>query len=220
MEKLEKKEKSKFIAVLSGDIIRSTELSHEMYEDLLYTLHNQLTFICSRHPNNKFEITRGDSFQVLLQDPENAATYVLLIRTSLKARNKIYDCRISFAIGNDVSIRHTVSRSTGDAFTLSGRTLDNMTSDTLKVTTLHQPFNECFNLLTKYVDNHISGMTERQCAITYIEIKNNKSLTQKEIAKQLGANRVSINRSIKTANINLITEYTQLFSKKVEEFFL
>lgn len=217
---LEQKEKSRYIAVLSGDIIRSTELSHDMYEKLLYTLHYQLTLICSRNSKNKFEITRGDSFQVLLEDPENAATYALLIRTSLKSENENYDCRISIAIGHDVSIRHTISKSTGDAFTLSGRTLNDMSSDTLKITTLQQPFNEHFNLLTKYLDHHISGMTERQCAITYLELKYQQHLTQKEIAELLGANRVSINRSIKTANIKLTTEYTQLFSQKVKEFFL
>ncbi|WP_206512300.1 hypothetical protein [Colwellia sp. Arc7-635] len=180
-------------AIHSGDIIRSTELSHEVYEDLLYTPHNQLAFICSINPSNKFEISRGDSFQVLVQDPENAARYALLIRTSLRSNN--YDCRINIAIGHDVSIRHTIGSSTGDAFTLSGRALDNMASDTLKVTTSLQTFNEYFGLLTKYLDHHISEMTERQCAIAYIMLKNQPSLTQKEIAELLGVNRVSINRS-------------------------
>lgn len=220
MEEIKQEELTRPIAVLSGDIVRSTELSHNMYEDLLYTLHNQLTFIRTLNPNNRFEITRGDSFQVLIQDAENAATYALLLRTSLKSENKNYDCRISIAIGHDVSIRHTIASSTGDAFTLSGRALDNMTSDTLKVSTLLQPFNEHFGLLTKYLDAQISAMTERQCAITYIILKNQQSLTQKEIAELLGVNRVSVNRSINTANLNLITEYTQLFSQKVREFYL
>lgn len=220
MKEIEQEERVRPIAVLSGDIVRSTELEHSIYEDLLYTLHNQLSLIRSLNPNNKFEVTRGDSFQVLVRDVENAATYALLLRTSLKSRNNNYDCRISLAIGHDVSIRHTIGSSTGDAFTLSGRALDNMTTDTLKISTLVQPFNEHFGLLTKYVDHQISEMTERQCAITYIILKNQDSLTQKEIAELLGVNRVSVNRSINSANLNLITEYTQLFSQKVREFFL
>ncbi|MDF9390573.1 hypothetical protein FLM06_17220 [Vibrio cholerae] len=220
MEEIEQEERVRPIAVISGDIVRSTELEHSMYEDLLYTLYNQLSLIRSLNPNNKFEVTRGDSFQVLVQDIENAATYALLLRTSLKSRNSNYDCRISLAIGHDVSIRHTIGSSTGDAFTLSGRALDKMTTDTLKVSTLVQPFNEHFDLLTKYLDNQVSEMTERQCAITYIVLKNQHSLTQKEIAELLGVNRVSVNRSINSANLNLISEYTQLFSQKVREFFL
>lgn len=220
MKNYKKVEQGKPIAVLSGDIIRSTELSHEMYEDLLYTLQNQLTLIRSLNSKNKFEVNRGDSFQVLVQDAENAATYALLLRTGLRSRSKNYDCRISIAVGEDVSIRHTVGSSTGDAFTLSGRALDTMTSDNLRVTTLLQPFNENFELLTKYLDYHISEMTERQCSIIYLELKNKQSLTQNEIAKLLGVNRVSVNRSINTAKLKLITEYTQFFSKKVKEFFL
>ncbi len=220
MQELEQEELSKPIAVISGDIIRSSELPHNMYEDLLYTLHNQLVFIRTINPNNKFEISRGDSFQILIQDVENAAKYALLLRTSLRSSHNNYDCRLSIAIGHDVSIRHTIASSTGDAFTMSGRALDNMTSDTFKVTTLLQPFNEHFGLLTKYLDHHISGMTERQCAITHILLKNQQSLTQKEIAELLGVNRVSVNRSINSANLNFITEYTQLFSQKVSEYFL
>ncbi|WP_370978296.1 hypothetical protein [Agaribacterium sp. ZY112] len=220
MHELKQEEQNKPIAVLSGDVIGSSELSHEAYEELLYTLNTQLTFIRSLHPNNKFEISRGDAFQVLVDDAENAAKYALLIRTSLLSTSSRYDCRISVAIGHDVSIRHTVASSTGDAFTLSGRALDNMSSDALKVTTLSPPFNDCFALLTSYVDHHVSEMTERQSAITYIMLKNQKPITQKEIAQQLGANRVSINRSINTAKLNFITEYTQLFSLKVREFFL
>ncbi|MCY7296631.1 hypothetical protein [Alteromonas sp. a30] len=213
-------QKNKAIAVLSGDIIRSTELPHEVYEDLLYTLHNQLTLVCDYHPENEFELSRGDAFQVLLHDPENAAKYALLIRTALRGQNEHYDCRISIGIGNDYSLRHTVSRSTGDAFTLSGRTLDDMATNTLKITTPNESFNECFALLTKYLDQQISEMTERQCAITHLILKADNSLTQAEIANSLGAKRVSINRSMKTANLNLIMEYLSLFSKKVEAFFL
>ena len=207
------------IAVLSGDIIRSTDLSHDRYEDLLYTLHNQLTLVCNYHPKNEFELSRGDAFQVLLHDPQEAAKYALIIRTALKAQSELYDCRISIGIGNDYSLRHTVSRSTGDAFTLSGRTLDDMGTDRLKIKTANATFNEHFTLLTKYLDLQISTMTERQCAITHLTLKDGQTLTQAEIANQLGAKRVSISRSMKTANLNLVMEYLALFSQKVDAFF-
>jgi len=219
MENVEQEYKNDSIAVLTGDIVRSTDLSDAMYEDLLYTLHNQLTLICNYHSSNRFEVTRGDSFQVILHNSENAAKYALLIRTSLKSRNKSFDCRISIGVGHNAAIRHSIGNSTGDAFTLSGRALDIMSSDTLKVSTLNNNFNEHFALLTKYVDQQISEMTQRQCAIMYIVLKKVGALTQGEIAEMLGANRVSINRSMKSANLALIDEYTILFSKKIKEFF-
>ncbi|MCD9483054.1 MarR family transcriptional regulator [Photobacterium phosphoreum] len=217
---MEEKKQDNLVAVLSGDIVRSTELEHSMYEDLLYTLHNQLSFICNSNLNNKFDITRGDSFQILLQDPENAAKYALLIRTALKSRNSKFDCRISIALGKDVSIRHSINSSTGDAFTLSGRALDDMTSDTLKITTLNQSFNDDFNLLTKYLDHQVSEMTERQFNITHIMLKKQGSVTQGEIAELLGASRESINRTINSSKLNFVIEYSQLFSKKVKEIIL
>lgn len=220
MKRTEQEEdKKNSIAVLTGDIVRSTDLSNAKYEDLLYTLYNQLTLVCEFHPLNKFEVTRGDSFQIILHDPENAAKYALLIRTSLKSRSDDYDCRISIAIGYDAAIRYSIGKSTGDVFTLSGRALDAMSTETLKISTQNDNFNENFGLLTKYLDQQVSDMTGRQCAIAYILLKTKTSLTQGEIAEKLGASRVSINRSIKSASLTLVDEYILLFSKKIKEYF-
>lgn len=219
MNKQKQDDKNTVIAVLTGDIVRSTALSQLMYDDLLYRLNSQLTLICNNHPSNQFAITRGDSFQVILHDPEHAAKYALLIRTSLKSRCIDYDCRISIGIGRDPVIRQSIGHSTGDAFTLSGRTLDEMKTHTLKISTLDNQFNEHFHLLTEYVDQQVATMTERQCAIAYLLLTKDKPLTQGEIADKLGANRVSINRSIKSANITLIEDYIILFAKKITEYF-
>ncbi len=213
------KEQDKPVAVLSGDIIGSTTLSHGEYEDLLYTLRNELTFVCSLYKNNHFEINRGDSFQVLVYDAEHAAKYALLIKTGLRQINKGYDCRVSIGIGKDVSFRHYPGNSTGDSFTLSGRTLNEMTSETIKITTPNSTFNEQFELLTRYLDHQVSELTIRQCEIMHVLLRNNESLTQKKVAEILDVSRVSVHRSMHTANLKLITDYVDLFSKKVREFF-
>ncbi|MEH0666024.1 adenylate/guanylate cyclase domain-containing protein [Vibrio scophthalmi] len=213
--------KERAVAVLTGDVIGSTELSPQEYEDLLYTLTELIQYVCRHHPHNEYEITRGDSFQVIIHDPENAAKYALIIRIGLKNRNIKYDCRSSIGIGFGASIRHNVGYSTGDAFTLSGRTLDAMDSETLKINTPDIRFNEHFDLLTKYVDFQVSGMKERQYAITYIMLTcNSDELTQGMIASKLGVHRVSVNRTINSANLTLIEKFSSLFSKKVKEYFL
>ncbi|GEM_PF-758607 len=212
--------KGQAVAVLTGDVIGSTELSPQEYEDLLYTLTDLIKYICGQHPNNEYEITRGDSFQIIIHDLENAAKYALIIRVGLRHRNTKYDCRSSIGIGFGSSIRHNVGYSTGDAFTLSGRTLDSMDSETLKINTSDIRFNEHFDLLTKYLDSQVSGMKERQLAITYIMLTfNSEELTQGLIASKLGVLRESINRTINSANLTLIEEYISLFSKKVKEYF-
>lgn len=213
-------ESNQVIAVMTGDIVRSTQLPHAIYEDLLYTLHTVLTHICDNHHHNKFETSRGDSFQVVLHDPQHAAKYALLVRASLKAQHPHFDCRISIGLGYDTAIRHKISQSTGDAFTLSGRALDEMTVERLQMTSLNATFNQHFALLTKYVDLQLCQMTVRQCAIATLVISNQPPLTQGEIAETLGVNRVSVNRSMKRASIGLLLEYSELFNLKVEELIL
>lgn len=207
------------IAVLTGDIVRSTSIPDEEYEDLLYTLHNQLSYICNQHKHNEHQVMRGDSFQIIIHDPHNASLYALLLRTSLKERSSDFDCRISIGIGDNDVIRHTVGNSTGEAFTHSGRALDLMKNETLIISSSDNSFNEHFHLLTKYVDNQVSEMTERQCAIAYLKLKDRK-LKQIDIAKLLNTKRESISRSIKAAKLDLLEEYVLLFHKKVDELFI
>lgn len=207
------------IAVLTGDIVSSTSIPNDKYDDLLYTLQNQLSYICSKHQDNEHLIMRGDSFQIIIHDPQNASLYALLLRTSLKERSPDFDCRISIGISKNDVIRHTVGNSTGDAFTQSGRALDLMKNETLIISSSDKYFNEHFGLLTKYIDNQISEMTERQCAIAYLKLKD-RTLTQANIAEELNTQRESISRSIKTSKLDLLEEYVLLFNKKVKEILL
>jgi len=217
--KITAERKQRTIAVLTGDIISSTSIPNAKYEDLLYTLHNQLSYICSKHQGNEHQVMRGDSFQIIIHDPENASLYAILLRTSLRERSSDFDCRISIGISKNDIIRHSVGNSTGDAFTQSGRALDLMKNETLVITSTSKYFNEHFCLLTKYVDNQISEMTERQCAIAYLKLKD-KTLKQTDIAELVNTQRESISRSIKTSKLDLLEEYISLFNKKVKEVLL
>jgi hypothetical protein len=218
---MKNKKNRQAIAVLTGDIVGSTSIPDEEYEDLLYTLHNQLSDICNQHQHNEHQVMRGDSFQIIIHDPENSALYALLLRTSLKERSSYFDCRISIGIGigdNDV-IRHTVGNSTGEVFSHSGRALDLMKNETLIITSSNNSFNEHFSLLTKYIDRQVSEMTERQCAIAYLKLKD-KTLKHIDIANLLKTKRESVSRSIKAAKLDLLEEYVLLFDKKVTEQFI
>ncbi|WP_139691514.1 helix-turn-helix domain-containing protein [Aeromonas sobria] len=211
------KDDTDVVAVLTGDIVGSTSLSDAKYEDMQYTLYSELTDICTSN-SNRYEITRGDAFQLIITAPEKAAIYSLLIRASLKGRG--YDCRISIGIAKNSTLRDSVSKSTGEAFILSGRSLDKMKAESLVVSTSNERFNEDLNLLTKYVDRHVSKMTSLQCQIGYYLLKTNNKLTQREIAEMIGVSRVTVTRSIGAAEIYLLRDYVDFFSKKVKEIFI
>lgn len=210
---------SSFIAVLTGDIVKSRQLEQAHYDDLLYSLNNVLSYIKEQHGENAVQLMRGDSFQVIVNDVENALCYALLIRLALKERNENFDCRISIGVGNHEAIRHRVGNSTGDAFTLSGQQLDAMKQQRLVVTSVDSYFNDKLSVLIGYLDHQVTEMTKRQCAIAYLKLKSS-GLTQQDIADVFDVNRVSISRSMKAARFDLIHSTIDLFEHWVKELTL
>ena len=196
---------SSLVAVLTGDIVKSRQISQEAYDDLLYSLNNVLSFISEQHVNNGFQLMRGDSSQLIVHDPINAFKYGLLIRLALKERDDDFDCRVSIGLGNNDVIRHQIGNSTGDAFTLSGMGLDSLKSRCLQVTSLDNEFNQRVGLLVDYADHQLSQITQRQAAIVQLKLRQ-PELIQQQIADLLNAQRVSISRSLKTARFDLLEQ--------------
>jgi hypothetical protein len=118
------------VAVLTGDIIGSTELS---VAEMAAT--RALVERCVRgfkpRPGQVVcgapEFFRGDSWQLLVKEPTWALRVALTIRAQLFAQLGV-GTRIAMGVGTaeHIDARH-VSLSTGEAFTLSGRALDAMT---------------------------------------------------------------------------------------------
>jgi hypothetical protein len=106
-------------AVITADIVNSTLLSVKEQRKLLLKIETILT-------SHKFEFYRGDSFQVIVKNPEQALTLALQVRMAARVIGARYDVRISIGIGSIQSRAKKISLSTGEAFTLSGRAFDSL----------------------------------------------------------------------------------------------
>ena len=96
----------------------------------------------------KIDTFRHDSWQLLLENHLLAFRVALLIRASLRmlsdAKTK-YDTRISIGLGRVESVsKERISDSRGEAFTSSGKGLDSMTG-------------QCIRLSTEYNDHSLWG---------------------------------------------------------------
>jgi hypothetical protein len=118
------------LAVLTGDIIKSTQLSAEQLDQTRAVILKgvlQLREKSRRTVSGAPEFFRGDAWQLLLKEPGSALRAALYIRARLSAETDVRT-RISIGIGGvDVINRTRTSLSTGEAFTLSGHALDKIT---------------------------------------------------------------------------------------------
>lgn len=119
----------KIYAVLTGDIVKSRDLSAEQSKALQNRLKSaaqdfESVFLGS--VVGALGITRGDGWQVALQEPEYALRLALFLRAVVKSEFKT-DTRVSIGIGPvDRLEPNNIIESTGPAFEHSGHGLEMM----------------------------------------------------------------------------------------------
>ncbi len=114
------------IAVLTGDIVGSQKLKPNELADLGQYLKeaSDLTDL-----STCFEVFGGDRWQTTCHPPHSAVSLATTIRAYLLGKKGI-DTRISIGIGDYKTITpEKISLSQGEAFVLSGRSLEDMPTD-------------------------------------------------------------------------------------------
>ncbi|WP_426360282.1 hypothetical protein ACPUVO_08740 [Pseudocolwellia sp. HL-MZ19] len=204
------------ISVISGDVINSTKLSSEQFEQLLIRIKEIQKWISESNKSNAHSIERGDEFQTVVHDIENSLRYTIIYRVAIKALGNSFDSRISFAIASNADLRESVSESMGQAFILSGRGLKNLKNEKLLFSSDNQKLEADFNLLFKYLDKQITELTSRQCEVLLPMLKSNGGLSITELSKKLGVADATASKSLKASGWSLINELNNQFINHVQ----
>jgi hypothetical protein len=155
---------------------------------------------------------RGDSFQCLIHTPEMALKVALLIKTSIKSlnpselkivtgnesqqkaffTNRLFDVRISLAIGEVTMETKQLATSDGEAFRLSGKRLDEMKKEkrTFCVST-KDTFEQELDTESFLLDTLVSKATALQCEVMYWKIFGQNETW---IANKLKINQSAVNQ--------------------------
>jgi hypothetical protein len=117
-------------AVLTGDIVQSSRLRPRQLDSVRRSLSRAVDVARGWQAGlvkGEPEFFRGDAWQLLLADPAMAMRVAILIRASLVAGG-LADSRVAVGLGEVERISSgRISLSTGPAFVLAGRGLDEMT---------------------------------------------------------------------------------------------
>ncbi|NRB25804.1 hypothetical protein [Shewanella sp.] len=203
------------IAVISGDIVNSTKLTFDQFEQLLKRIKDIQKLITEGNSSNAHSIERGDEFQSVVHDIENALRYTIVYRIGIKALGKKFDSRISFAIASNADLRESVSESMGAAFVLSGRGLKALKSDRLCFNSDHFELTEHFDLLFKYLDRQLTELTSRQCEVMLAMLRTNEALSINDLAEKLNIASATASKSLKASGWPLVSELNCRFINQV-----
>ena len=162
---------TRFYAVLTGDIIKSSQLLPNQLDSVRQSLERAIDVInvwqrglISGSPG----FFRGDAWQLLLTDPARAMRVGIFLRASLRTQG-VADTRIAIGLGEVERIYPgKVSLSTGQAFKISGRALDAMTQYsnlTIEIPDSSGPMRRWLPVVGHLCDSLISQWTQRQAEV-------------------------------------------------------
>ena len=203
--------------VITGDVVGSTKINDfGKLPKLINDLITEISLCCTKC---KVEISRGDSFQVLVEDPKQALLVALLIRagfrkSSIDLGNKDLDVRLSVGIGEVSYMDEKIGQSNGEAFILSGHGFDNLTkTQRLSVQTFSDSINSELKVETAFIDDIVSNWTHLHGEIMYQSLLTDS--TQCELAKKLGTSQQNICKRLRCAKEKLVRLYLNRFSSLI-----
>jgi len=192
--------------VITGDIINSSRLSADEHKGCLEQIEQMISKL-----NNAFDaqgdVFRGDEFQIFVPNPKHALRCGVLMRLALIMNVKHADARVSIGIGEYQEIEADIRKTArGEAFELSGRSLNEMKEERFKITmTKSKELDLSRVLLVKYLDFIITGLSKKQAEVLLPRILF-PGLTQEELSQKTGIKRRSLASRLQRSNASLILD--------------
>jgi predicted XRE-type DNA-binding protein len=198
-------------SILTGDIINSRKKSDASW---LNALKETLTTF-GKSPKD-WQIYRGDSFQLEINNFEEALYGALKIKAHLKKTENI-DVRIGLGIGTkDVNFPN-ITTSNGEAFINSGFAFDNyLKKQNLAIKTPWQEIDEEINIALDLALLTIDSWTQNSAEVFKLSLEN-KEATQKEIAVILGITQGRVSERQKRAGYEPIMKLEKRFRKLINQ---
>ncbi|MFC3563511.1 SatD family protein [Pedobacter jamesrossensis] len=198
------------ICIITGDIIGSRKIK----DSWLLSLKKALKVISGQ--NDKWEIFRGDSFQIEVE-PENAIRTAAYLKACIRI-NKPADVRMGIGMGQVKIKRKKLSESSGDAFINSGAAFDGLKQAkvNLAIKTDYPEFDEEINVLIKLslIAMNSWGVVAAEMVKLALE---NENVLQSELALLSGRTQPLVSAALKRANYSEIMEVDRLYRKKLNQ---
>lgn len=199
------------VAVITGDIVNSRSVRNP--EKWLVPLKK----VFEEYGKNpvEWDIFRGDSFQLMIQNPAESFRAAVKVKAVIKSIKEL-DVRLVIGIGDVSYIAPRITESNGEAFVFSGEQFENLKKmkQTMAIKTPWKQFDEEMNLCLKLALIAMDNWSRRSGEIVMLMLEN-ESVSQQELGKILGISQASVSERIKRSHINEIIETDRLFRKKI-----
>ena len=195
-------QESTHIAVLTGDLVHSADLSEPQVAQAMMILEN-----CARQQGNwtgtptHFSRHRGDGWQIVLTQPHLALRSALMFRATLRATNDAFDSYIAMAQGpNSGKVGPDLNAENGPVFVQSGQALDALKSSKTPLRMVHDTLGAP-DAAVILADHLFQGWTQPQAQAMALALAQppDTPVSFSKIAKALGKSRQATTKAMKAA---------------------
>ncbi|KGL63556.1 SatD family protein [Polaribacter sp. Hel1_85] len=198
-------------SILTGDIINSRKKDDNFW---LKTLKETLSTF-GKSPKY-WQIYRGDSFQLEVENCENAFYAALKIKSHLKSKENI-DVRIGIGIGEKEFNVDKITESNGEAFINSGYAFDTyLKKQTIAIKTPWQEIDDELNIAFDLALLTMDSWSKNSAEVFKLSLES-ENITQKEIATILGITQGRVSERQKRAGFDPIMKLEKRFRKLIQQ---
>ncbi|REH50427.1 SatD family protein [Tenacibaculum gallaicum] len=198
-------------SVITGDIINSRGVSVETWLPLLKKSFN----LVGKTPKT-WELFRGDSFQIEIEDISEALFFAIELKTNVK-KIKDLDIRLAIGIGDKSFDTEKITEANGEAFINSGYAFDHLLKkQNLALKTPWKDINEEFEVSLGLSLLIMDNWTTNSAAFVNMSLQNPKC-TQKVIAKKLAISESSASERRKRSGFDEIIKLERRYRKLMNQ---
>ena len=216
------------IAVLTADLIDSSHYDKKALKVIIKSLQEEFKAITKEtHQEAHFSLFRGDSFQGIIKDPSMALNIALRLKATVakaqlddsksKAMMPLGNVRIAIGIGEGEYAPDEIHTSNGEAFKLSGQSLDGMQKQHKKMSfnSANQDINDEFLVSFAFLDGATDRWSVASSEVIYYLLKG---LKEQQIADTLDRSQAAINLRKKAASWDEIQLLLKRFDHVINHY--
>lgn len=214
---------SSIYAVLTGDIISSSTLSHKgktVIVERIRNTHSELVEIFQLQEISRISIYRGDGWQSAFSPAYKALRVAVYIRCCLKGLDNLKaDSRIGIGVGPVIALSsEKIETGDGAAFTLSGNSLDGLKKEKeigIQIDSPNEIGKIALNATVVAANHLVRGFTSSQATAVGHALKGWSHQKIADVWKGRTISRQSVTKHLKSAGWDVLEEQIRAFEKIV-----
>lgn len=213
-------------AAISADIVSSTSLTKEGMVLLNQNLKELISKLETLYSGMWGRIVRGDTIELILNNPANALEVALILKSYMKSINSQricgdsdfckYGLRLAVGIGEMKTNDKKLDMMDGEAIYRSGRALDGLVGRkkySFVISMQDENITEMLQTIFSLINHILNAATKRQCQVLYERLVSKDA---KEVANNLDITASGVNQTLKTVGWTAIERAILFYQKTFE----